>query len=112
MFRKKRKIQKKYSNINNLLIIRIITNKWFLFSYLLIITLITIVLHLFMQTTVNEISSYINHTKKIEQRIKQHIIEVETDITQLSRADRIQRIAKKRLNMINSKPQIDVIVIK
>ncbi len=106
------KKQKLYSNIENSLIMRIITNRWFMFLYLLIITLVTIVLHLYMQTTVNEISYYIDHTKKIEQRTKSHIIELKTEITKLSRADRIQQIAKKRLNMINSKPQTDVIIIK
>ncbi len=106
------KKQKLYSNIENSLIMRIITNRWFMFLYLLIITLVTIVLHLYMQTTVNEISYYIDHTKKIEQRTKQHVIELKTEITKLSRADRIQQIAEKRLNMINSKPQTDVIIIK
>jgi hypothetical protein len=59
---------------------KIITNRWFMFLYLLIITLVTIVLHLYMQTTVNEISYYIDHTKKIEQRTKQHVIEPQTDV--------------------------------
>jgi len=107
----KKKVRKKRLKKDSF-ILRTISNKGFMFFYLLIITLTTIGLHLFMQTTVREISYYINHTKKIEQKTKQHIIELRTDITQLSRADRIQKIAKKRLNMINSQPQTEVILIK
>ncbi|MEA1987048.1 MAG: cell division protein FtsL [Candidatus Marinimicrobia bacterium] len=105
---KKRRIR----NSKNSLFIKAITNRWFLFIYLLIITLSTVVLHIYMQTMVDEISYYIDHTKKIERRTKQHITELRSEITQLSRADRIQRIATEKLNMVNSKPQVDVIVIK
>lgn len=109
--RKNRK-KSRYSTNNNSFVIKVIKNKWFMFIYLLSVTLISIVLHLYLQNKINETKYYIDHAKKMERRTKQNITELNTEITQLSRADRIQQIAKTKLNMINSKPQVDVIIIE
>ncbi len=102
----------RYLTNNNSFVIKTIKNKWFMFIYLLTITLISIALHLFLQDKINETKYYIEHAKNMERRTKQHITELNTKITQLSRADRIQNLAKTKLNMSNSKPQVDVIIIE
>jgi cell division protein FtsL len=45
-------------------------------------------------------------------RIQQSIIDIDSEIARLSRADRITRIAKQQLGMVNSKPGIDVVIIE
>ena len=47
-----------------------------------------------------------------EVNIQQNIYELESKIANLSRPDRIRRVAKSRLNMVDPKPNINIVTIQ
>jgi len=69
-------------------------------------------LHLYMMNEIKETQYKVDAIRNNITRIQQSIIDIDSEIARLSRADRITKIARQQLGMVNTQPGIDVVVIE
>ncbi|MDD5583388.1 MAG: hypothetical protein PHS99_09335 [Candidatus Marinimicrobia bacterium] len=68
--------------------------------------------HLFLMNEIKETQYRVEAIHKNITRLQQSILEIDSEIARLSRADRIKYIAVHELNMVDSQPTIEVIEIE
>ena len=69
-------------------------------------------LHLYLMNEIKETQYKVDAIRNNITRIQQNIIDIDSEIARLSRADRITRIARQQLGMVNTQPGIDVVIIE
>lgn len=69
-------------------------------------------LHLFLMNEIKEAQYRVDAIRNNITRIQQSIIEIDSDIARLSRADRIKHIAVHQLGMVDSQPTIEIIEVE
>jgi len=84
----------------------------FLLAMAVLILTIWPLLHLYMMNEIKETQYKVDAIRNNITRIQQSIIDIDSEIARLSRADRITKIARQQLGMVNTQPGIDVVVIE
>jgi cell division protein FtsL len=105
--RRKASVRKKNTTLTH------IAGSWgFLLVIAFLILTIWPILHLYLMNEIKETQYKVDAIRNNITRIQQSIIDIDSEIARLSRADRITYIARHQLNMVITDPGIDVVVIE
>ncbi|MCD6233704.1 MAG: hypothetical protein J7K63_01525 [Candidatus Marinimicrobia bacterium] len=107
-----RKRQKKVQKQSRQSVSAFVGSWSFLLSLAFLILTVWPLMHLFLMNEIKEAQYRIDAIRNNITRIQQSIIEIDSEIARLSRADRIKQIAVHQLGMVDSQPTVDVIEVE
>jgi len=107
-----RKRQKKVQKQSRQSVSAFVGSWGFLLSLAFLILTVWPLMHLFLMNEIKEAQYRIDAIRNNITRIQQSIIEIDSEIARLSRADRIKQIAVHQLGMVDSQPTVDVIEVE
>ena len=82
------------------------------FGLAILIVVISSIFKISLNNNITELHYKNDLLSRQEVNIQQNIYELESNIAHLSRPDRIRRVAKNRLNMVDPKPDLNIVTIK
>jgi cell division protein FtsL len=96
---------------NEPLILKWIDNAYF-FGFILFITVVfSMIGYLYIRNAMNDTNTRNLALRNACSKMRQEIIFLESEVIELKRPSRIQRIAREELGMINSQPQADAVIV-
>ncbi|MBW6458095.1 MAG: septum formation initiator family protein [FCB group bacterium] len=97
---------------NGSFFIRLVENNY-VFGFMLFFIIVgTLVAYLYIRNDLNAVNARNLALHNSCSRMYQESIFLESEVNELKRPGRIQRIAREELGMVNSRPQADAIIVK
>ncbi len=85
----------------------------YVFGFILFFLIVgTLVAYLYVRNDLNAVNARNLALRNACSRMHQENIFLESEVNELKRPGRIQRIAREELGMVNSRPQADAIIVK